>query len=144
MTETTRAPVARSAGALRSSWSADGDEVDDEDQGLAAEEVSRSGGAVRQVRRDDQLATSADLHAGDPVLPALDQTAQRELDRLAPSPRRVELLSGVELDAGVVHGHGVAGLGLVAAPFDDVADDQLGGSGTGGGIELRLGALSHG
>ena len=73
--------------------SADRDEVDDEDERLAAEEVA-AGGAVRQVRRDHEFAAAADLHAGDAVLPALDEAAERELDALAAVPGRVELLAG--------------------------------------------------
>src|SRR5690606_36445137 len=96
------------------------------------------------VRRDGQLAASADLHARDALLPALDEAAQRELDGLAASPGRVELLAGVVLDAGVVHRDGVAGLRLVAVSHDEVADDQFGGGGSGGGVELGLCAICHG
>ena len=93
--------------------SGDRDEVDHEDEGLAAEEVA-AGGAVGEVRRDDEFAAAADLHARDAVLPALDEAAQRELDALAAVPRGVELLAGLVLDARVVDGDGVAGLGLGA------------------------------
>src|SRR5690606_29125137 len=97
-----------------------------------------------EVRGDRQLATSADLHAGDALLPALDQTAQRELDGLSAPPGGVELLAGVVLDAGVVHRDGVAGLGLVAITDDDVADDELGGGRPGRSVELGLCAICHG
>src|SRR5690606_40338321 len=88
------------------SVSADGDEVDDEDEGLSGEEVAGAGRTVREVRRDDELAASADLHARNAVLPTLDQTAQRELDGLTAPPGGVELLAGVVLDTRVVHGDG--------------------------------------
>src|SRR3954468_10509606 len=81
----------------------DVDQVDDEDEGLAAEEVA-SGRAVGQLRRDDELSPAADAHARDPVLPALDESAQRELDALAAVPGGVELLAVVVLDAHVVDG----------------------------------------
>src|SRR5689334_24532075 len=74
--------------------SAHAEQVDDEDQRLAAEPVT-AGRAVRQLRRDGQLAPTADLHSRNAVLPALDQAAERELDRLAAIPRRVELGAGL-------------------------------------------------
>src|SRR3546814_5428717 len=84
-----------------SDWSSD---VCSSDLGVPA------GRAVRQVRRDDQFAASPDLHAGDAVLPTLDEPAERELDARTAAPRGVELLAGVELHPGVVDGHVVAGL----------------------------------
>ena len=99
-------PPPLTSGCLR-----DVDQVDDEDEGLAAEEVT-AGGAVCEVRRDDELAPTADLHARDAVLPALDQTAERELDALTAVPGRVEFFAGLVLDTGVVDGDGVAGLRL--------------------------------
>ena len=58
------------------------EQVDDEDQRLARQPVPAACGPVGLLRWDDELAPAADLHPGDAVLPALDQTAQRELDRL--------------------------------------------------------------
>jgi len=55
--------------------------------------------SVGQLGRDGQLAPSADLHPGDALLPALDESLQREGDGLTPVP------GGVELDAEVVHLH---------------------------------------
>src|SRR5689334_19292324 len=77
--------------------SADREEVDDEDQGLAAEEVP-AGRPVGEVRGDHELAASADLHARDAVLPPLDEAAERELDALAAVPRGIELFAGLVLD----------------------------------------------
>ncbi len=76
--------------------------------------VTATGRPVGQRGRADQLAAPADLHAGDALLPALDQAAERERDRLAPAPGRVELLAGVELDPEVVHGDRRAGRGFGA------------------------------
>src|SRR5215470_3038742 len=83
--------------------SSGGQQVDDKDQSLAREAVTAAGGAIGLFRRDGQLTAAADLHAGDAVLPALNQAAQRELDRLAAVPRAVELFAGVVFDADVVH-----------------------------------------
>src|SRR5215203_735687 len=80
--------------------SADRDQIDHEDQRLAAEEVTARR-AVGQVRRNHQLTTSADLHARDAVLPPLDESAQRELNALTAVPGGVELLAGLVLDARV-------------------------------------------
>ena len=102
-------------------------QVDDEDQRLAGQPVPATGWTVGLLRRDGQLAAAADLHAGDAVLPALDQAAQRELDGLAAVPGTVELLAGVVLDADVVHLDVAAGHGLSTVADHHVVDDQLGG-----------------
>src|SRR5690606_35672395 len=49
--------------------SGDAEQVDDEHQRLAREAVAGTRRAVRQVRRHDELAAPADLHAGDALLP---------------------------------------------------------------------------
>ena len=52
-------------------WLADVDQVDHEDQRLARpDHAAGAAVAVRQVRRDDQLAAAADLHPGDALVPA--------------------------------------------------------------------------
>ena len=63
----------------------------------------RTGGPVGLRGRDDEFSASAHPHAGDPVLPTLNQSPQRELDGLAAIPGAVELFAGVVLDADVVH-----------------------------------------
>ena len=85
--------------------------------------MSSSGGAIGQVWRANELATSADLHAGDAVLPALDEARERELDGLAAAPAGVELLAGLVLDTDVVDVDDATGPGLVALT-DDQVDDQ--------------------
>src|SRR4030095_8273469 len=83
----------------------DADEVDDEDQRRAGlDDAARSALAVRLVRRDRQPASSADLHAADALVPALDDhaDAQPELQRVATVPGGVELLAAVVGDADVV------------------------------------------
>src|SRR5437868_5929655 len=88
----------RATGAGRSArprrGSADAEEVDHEDERLAGLDGARAAVAVAEVRRDDQLATAADLHARDTLVPAPDDAAgaQRELEGLATVPGRVELL----------------------------------------------------
>ena len=83
-----------------------------------------------------ELTAAADLHAGDPVLPALDQAAQRELDGLAAVPRAVEFFAGVVLDADVVHLDGATGHGLGAIADHQILDDKLGGRGSVGKFNL--------
>src|SRR5688500_2742110 len=85
---------------------ADGDEVDDEQQRLAAQLVPGRVGAVRLLRRDDQPPPTADAHPEDALVPALDDlvVADRERERRAVVPRRVELLAGGVVDADVVDG----------------------------------------
>src|SRR5690606_13121960 len=121
--------------------SADAEEVHDEDEGLAGLDAAAGAGvAVSQVRRDDELAAAAHLHARDALVPAGDDApaAQRELERLVAVPRGVELLAGGEGDADVVDADLVAGLGLGAVPDDDVLDLQLGGRVAAREVDLRL------
>src|SRR5690606_41712258 len=100
-------------------------EVDDEDGGLAGlDGGARAGVAVGQVRRDDELAAAADLHAGDAHVPALDDAAAAELEVEggAAVPGRVELLAGRPRHADVVHRHVRALGGLGAVALLDVGD----------------------
>src|SRR5690606_23029498 len=112
--------------------SADGDEVDGEDQGVA-----RGGPlvAVREVRGDDEGAAAADLHADEPLAPATDDLVQGEADRAAPVPRRVEPLTRGRRGTDVVDGHRVA-LGHGGAGALDVVDDLQLVDGS-GGLERR-------
>src|ERR1700753_4006367 len=84
---------------------------------------------VRLCRRDDELASTAHLHAGDSVLPTWDQPPKRKLDRLAPVPRAVEFLAGVVLDSDVMHLDVAAGHRLCTVAHDDVLHDHLDGRG---------------
>src|SRR5690606_5541116 len=79
--------------------------------------------AVRHVPRDRELALSADLHARQTFVPALDDLAlpDRELERLIAIARAVELLP-VHQGARVVDLHLVALLGL-GPGADDLVDD---------------------
>src|SRR6185503_14045386 len=83
---------------------------------------------VAQVRGDDQLALAAHLHGDDALVPALDDAAlaHRELERGPAVDRAVELRAALE-PAGVVHAHGIAGLGLGPGPLDQVHVAQPGG-----------------
>src|SRR6478735_3013285 len=102
---------ADTVGALSSRRSAHVDEVHDEDERLArSDRTTRAAVAVREVRRDDQLTTSADLHADDALVPARDDPAgpEREVEGVAAVVRRVELLPGREGDTDVVDDGGAA------------------------------------
>src|SRR4029079_2108271 len=62
--------------------SADVDQVDDEDQGLARlDDGARAACAVAQVGRDDEPTAAADLHADDTAVPAGDDVAGTERER---------------------------------------------------------------
>src|SRR5258707_13887350 len=102
--------------------------------------MSAALGAVGLLRRDDKLATATDLHAGDAVLPALDEPAQRELDGLAAIPRAVEFVAGVVLDADIVHLDIAAGHRLRAVADHQVLDDEVGRRGPVGKFDLWLGS----
>ena len=88
---------------------------------FGADHRRRAGRAVGEVRRDDQLATAADLHPGYALVPAFDHFAgaEREGERFAPAPGRIEFLFGFIADADVLDGDFVAGLGFGAFAFDD-------------------------
>src|SRR5699024_4288116 len=113
-------------------------QVDDENEGLAGQEVTGARGAVRHLRRADALAAAADLHARDALLPTGDEAVQRELDGLAAVPRRIELVAGLVLDAHVVDLDLGAGGGLRAVADGDVVDDQFGGGRAALGAEFGL------
>ena len=114
--------------ACRSRSSADVDEVDDEDQRLAGCDGAASAAvAVGEVRRDDELASAADLHAGDALVPAGDDLADAESEgqRFAAVVGGVELLAGGVRDADVVGDDGAAGGGLGAIALGDVGDLEV-------------------
>src|SRR5690606_14523672 len=121
--------------------SVDAEEVHDEDQGLARLDARAGAGvAVAEVRRDDELAAAADLHAGHALVPARDDAAgaERELEGGAAVPRGVELLAGGEGDADVVDADLVARLGLGAVAEHEVLDLQVGGRVAAREVDLRL------
>ena len=81
--------------------------------------------AVCQSRRDDELAASADLHAWDSFLPTGDQTVQRERNRFAAIPRRIELFTSLEIHAQVVNLDLSTWLCFGAIANDYVGDHQF-------------------
>src|SRR5690606_17950221 len=83
----------------------------------------------------------ADLHARDALLPAPDEVAERELNRLTAAPRGVELLERLEVDTEVVHLDGVAGRRLLAGALDDVHDHEVGRRVA--LVELHFGLAAH-
>src|SRR5205085_10929247 len=96
---------------------------------------------VRQAGRAHELATTADAHARDAFLPALDQSCEREADRLPAPPRGVELLARPEVDTEVVDEHLGTRCRLVALAADEVADLEVLWWLAAGEVDLRL--LGH-
>src|SRR6478672_1844969 len=85
-------------------------------------------GAISQRRRNDQRALAADLHRGDPLIPAGDNLLlpDREFERLIAIDRTVELLALLAVfiePAGIVHDADLAGLRRRAVA--DLAVDDL-------------------
>src|SRR5262249_9797297 len=83
-----------------------------------------------QVGRDQQLPLATGLHAGDALVPTLDDLTLTDLER----ERLAAVLGAVELrtllvvlpqPAGVMHHAGLAGLGLLPGPFLDIAVLEL-------------------
>jgi hypothetical protein len=107
----------------------DAEQLHLEDQGGAGRDHPAGPAiAVAQMRGDDQLALASHLHRDDAFVPALDHAAlaHRELERAAAVHRAVELLAALE-PAGVVHAHGVAGLGPGAGALHQVHVAEPGG-----------------
>src|SRR5512139_2041017 len=108
--------------------SADAEQVHHEDERLTGGD-HRAGAAVavRQVRRDDELAPATHLHAGDPAVPPGDHVAgaEGEGERLPAVPGGVELLTRREGDADVVHDRSAPRRGLLAVADRDVGDLEL-------------------
>src|SRR3954451_24364171 len=130
-----------------SSGSADADEVDDEDErGPGLDDATGTALAVGLVCGDGQPAATADLHAGDALVPALDDHAdtQPELQRVAPVPGRVELFAAVVGDADVVRAHQAPGGRRGAVADHEVLDHQVVGGGTGRRLDVGTGQLCHG
>src|SRR3954469_8172039 len=126
---------------------ADADQVDDEHQGRAGlDDAAGAALAVGLVRGDGQPAPSADLHAGDALVPALDDhaDAEAELQRVAAVPGGVELLTAVVGDAHVVRAHQTAGGRFGPVTDDDVLDHEVVRRRPGGGLDVRSGQVSHG
>src|SRR4051794_27728893 len=136
--------VARSAAVVARGlkWLPDLDEVDDEHERLVGCDRADAALAVAERRRDDERASPALAHARHAVVPALDDAAgaEREVERRATIPGRVELRAVGEGDADVVHRHMIAGLGGVALADDDVVGDELVGGRAGrlGNLGLRV------
>ena len=81
------------------------------------------------MRRDDQRATAAHLHALHTGVPSFDHLAgaEAEVQGCAAIPRGVELLAGRPGDADVMHRHARPGGGLGAVAHLVVEDLQFGG-----------------
>src|SRR5215470_14979064 len=94
--------------------------------------------SVSEFRRDDELTTSADLHSGNALLPALDELVQRKVDRFATIPRRIELLPRLEVDAHVVNPNCRTSRCLVAVTNLDVGDHKFGRWLTTGKVDFGL------
>ena len=94
---------------------------------MRRDDSARAARAVRHRGGDRQLAATPNLHPLDAGVPARDDLTRTELEleRLAPVPRRVELLAGREGDADVVDRDLAALRGLVSFADDDVVDAEL-------------------
>ncbi|MCW2747260.1 MAG: dehydrogenase, partial [Nocardioidaceae bacterium] len=119
----------------------DAEQVDHEDQSLARELVTASRGTVCEVRRDRELAASADLHTRNAFLPTPNEALKRKLDRLATVPGRVELVAGLKLHTEVVDLDRCAWLGFSAIADNDVEDLEVDGRFAAGELNFRL--VSH-
>src|SRR5262245_54964418 len=106
----------RRSRAPKDAISAHAEQLDLEDQRRARGDRAREAAVgVGELGRDRELAQAADLHAGDTLVPALDDLpgAELELEALTAVARAVELLTVGER-ADVVHGHRLSGARLGA------------------------------
>lgn len=75
-TDLTGSHVAISSGVRSVGQSADGEKIDDEDQGLAAcDDTTSASIAVTHMRRNGETATTTDLHPLHAFVPALNDLA---------------------------------------------------------------------
>src|SRR5699024_4637407 len=119
------------------------DEIDDEDQRAARKGVRSASRAVSQRRRDRQLPAATSLHARDTLLPTSNQPRERELDRLAAVPGRIELLAGLEVHPHVVDLNHAARHGLSTVADHQVLDHELFRRRTSPSVNLRLRHFCH-
>ncbi len=87
--------------------------------------MTAPGGTVREMGWADELAAAAHLHSRDTLLPALDETLKRKLDRLPTTPAGVELFARLEVDAEVVNVDRCTRGSFGAAPLFDIDDHEL-------------------
>src|SRR4029079_6857134 len=97
-------------------------------RGVGRNDAAGAACAISQRRRNDQGALAADLHRGDPLIPAGDNLLlpDREFERLVAIDRTVELLALLAAfiePAGIVHDADLAGLRRRAVA--DLAVDDL-------------------
>src|ERR1022692_451246 len=119
----------------------DRDQVTHEDEGLAGcDRVPGTAVPVGKIRRNDQLAAAADLHALHALVPAGDDLpdAELELQRIAPVPACIEFLAGGVRDPDVVHPDHVARARHGAVALPDIRDLQPGRRLAAGKVDLGL------
>jgi hypothetical protein len=107
-------------------FSGDAEQLDLEHQRrIRRDHAARAARAIREVRRNGELALAADFHAGDALVPASDHLppAEAEFERIVAIDARVELLAVGE-PAGVMQGDVVTRCGDRAVAADEVFDDQ--------------------
>ena len=77
--------------------------------------------------RNDETASSADVHAHHTVVPALDDLSSAELEdeRLIAIPRRVKLFATGGANADVVHDGLLTSGGFGPITDDDVFDEEF-------------------
>jgi hypothetical protein len=82
------------------------------------------------VRGNHETPASADSHADDPTVPALNDVSrtERESEGLAAVPRGVELLAARDPDTHIVHDRRLTDAGLVARAHDDLFYQEVIGS----------------
>ena len=84
---------------------------------------------------DDELASSADLHALNAFIPSGDHLAESQLEgqRFSAVPRGIELATIAQGHSDVMHLDEVSGGGLGAVADRDVLDGEVVGGGIGQG-----------
>src|SRR3954452_8925086 len=116
------APVTSATRPARASLATDRKRVHDEHERRVRGDRGRLAlRLVGQVRRDDQQAATAWLDADEPLVPARDHhaLAEREVERGAVVPRRVELLAALVEHADILHRELVALLRRLALADHD-------------------------
>ena len=77
--------------------------IDNEHESSTREVVASAGLAIGEGWWANERAATADLHAWNTLLPALDEAVEWELDWLTATPRRVELFASFVVNTEVVN-----------------------------------------
>lgn len=121
--------------------SANAQQIDDEHEGASRKTVSAAGGSISKFRRANELTATANLHAGNALLPRTDELRKWEVGGLATIPGSIELFASFEINTDIVDVDDSSGLGFSSVADDEVGNDKFSGCRTFNEVDFWF--LSH-